>query len=154
MTKDIYSNYAIILNVAAGTFTELTFLKPYESLKASPDLSVIAQEVYTEDGLLNNFYTRGGALLLSTRSKSGGPVQCISSDNEYAVFSHEGGYEVHAFSVVEIASGKITHGLTEFFEPDDDHHIPPPPERYLGEWFPEAGENQFWTAFRNTREII
>ena len=151
MSQDIYSNYAIILNVADGTFTELPFLVPYEPLKASPDLGVIAQEVYTGGGILHNFYTRGGALLLNTRSKSGGPVQCISSDNKYAVFPHEGGYDVRTFSVMEIATGKITHGLTEDFDP---YSYEKPPERYLGEWFPEAGENQFWTSFRNTQEII
>lgn len=152
MRKEIYSDYAIILNVADGTFTELTFLESYEKLNASPDLSVISQGLQTEYGILNNFYTRGGDLLLSTRSESGGYVQCISSNNKYAVFLHEGSYDVNTFSVIEIATGKITHGQTEDFDPSNPPDITP--ERYLGDWFQTVGENQFWTAFKNTQETI
>lgn len=152
MIKEIYSDYAIILNVYDGTFTELTFLEPYVKLKASPDLSVIAQELYTGDGLSTNFYTRDGGLLLSAMSEGEEYLQCISSNNKYAVFLLEGSFDSSSFTVMEIATGEITYGQTEDFDPSNPPDITS--ERYLGDWFPTVGENQFWTSFKNTEEII
>lgn len=156
MRKEIHSDYAVILNVDDGTFTELAFLEPYALLKASPDLSVISQERYIRGGYLHDFYTRGGDLLLSTRPEGGGHVQCISSNNEYAVFHREASFDLKSFRVIEIATGKVTHGQTGDsrdsggFDPDG------PPSalsvRYLGDWFQGVGERQFWTAFKNTQE--
>lgn len=152
MTKEISSYYAIILNVDDGTFTELTSLNPYEVMAASPDLSVILEGSYTWDGLLYNFYTRGGDLLLSTKPEGEARFQSISSNNKYAVFIHEGSFDFATFSVIEIATGKITYAQAEAPDPSSPPSMAS--ERYLGDWFPTVGENQFWTAFKNTQETI
>ncbi len=154
----IYSDYPIIVDSLDRSFTELSFLPADASLEASPDLSIlysVSIDYDTWDESIS-IYTRQGGLVSTYPVHNTGRFVCISSNNDYIVYTVSASFDLNYFFLVDVTTGIVFDRFTDEYtrDPYGEPDWPPTSHTYLGEWFPKVGENQFWTAFKNTQETI